>query len=480
MQSPPRRGALSIFLLLLVLLLVWRPPQLLDYSAFLCAGQNLRLGIDPYSKVGATFVCEQQIVALTGARLSAGELLPAPFPPYVLAFFAVWSLLPKVAGAALWIIALVAGYLVLVEMLRRLSGQSPAVVVGVTLIPVLWGSLAVGELTSLAVGAIVACAAAFRAGRLGAAVCAALAALCEPHLGLPVALSLFCCSRAARIPLLLGGASLMLLSCAVAPPRETWEYLFQVLPAHARAELYADSQVSLSHAAALLGLPPPLAEAIGLAQYCAMTLLGVLCSVRLARNARDRDLAVLAPAALAVFGGSFVHIQQIAIAACCALLLVRASSGRFWGKLLDLSLVLFATPIIFARSTEDVIAYALIAFVITFGRGYSLLRAVPAAAVVVITMTFVYQGMAGRLPGLHPLSDVDFVPKYAYGADADIESVWRAYLAARSSWLGPVSLLAQAPTFLALAILSSALCMYARAGATAERARRVLGDAERA
>lgn len=449
----------------------------MDYSAFVCAGQNLRLGLDPYGKVGATLACERHIVALAGAKLPRGDVLPAPLPPYVLAFFAAWSLLPAIVGAALWMIALVGGYLVLVDLLRRLSGQSPAVVVAVTLIPLLWGSLAAGELAILALAAIVACATAFRAGRLGAAICSALVALCEPHLGLPVALSLWSCSRAARIPLLLGAASLLLLSFVVAPVRETWEYLFQFLPAHARAELFADAQVSLSHALAMLGLPAALALAIGVAQYCGMMLLGVFCSVRLARNPRDRDLAMLAPAALAVFGGSFVHIQQISIAACCALLLVRVPSGPRLRWLLDSSLVLFATPLIFARSTNQLIAYAIVACVIVFGRGYGPLKAALAGAVVAMVTSFVFVAMSGRLSSLNPIADADFVPKYPYGPNTDIETVWHAYIAARATWLGPVSLIAQAPTFLALAILSCALCIYAWSGVTANRA---LEDAERA
>jgi hypothetical protein len=444
---------------------IWRPVHLLDYAAFVCAGQEVRLGHDPYGKIGTMLACQQRIVALNGGYLARGQILPAPFPTYVLVLFAGWSMLPQALGAALWVSAILLAYGSSVLMLRHLSGQSYAVVVAATMIPILWATLSVGELTPFILCAILAAACALRAGKPEAASCAALVAMCEPHLGFPVCLALFCCSPRARRSLLLGVCMLGLLGLTMTPPNEVLEYFLKVLPGHARAEIIGDSQLSASHALAVLGVEPSLATLLGLLQYCVMCAVGASCAVRFARRPGESDLALLAPAALVVFGGSFVHIAQIAASACCALVALRHISEQERRSIyihpLDLGLVLLATPFILARRESQMIAYGFIAAVLLLARGYSWRHCVAASMSIFFTLSLVLRQMFLRFPYFPTQTEKDFMPSYDYGTNADIEATWHAFVAARYTWLGSVSLFAQAPTLLALAIITYMLCRRA-------------------
>jgi len=450
----------SIFFLILTasFVLIWHPLQLLDYSAFFCAGHAVRSGVDPYDQVGLLGACQQHVVALTGARLVRGEVLPAPFPPYALALFGTLSFLPLPVGAVMWILLLLASYVALVCMLQRMTSFRPVLIVTVTGIPVLWASLEVAEITSIIVTLIVACAAALRAERYRLAGVCAVLVLCEPHLGLPLCLALFCSQPKTRLTLLAGGVLFAAIAYLAMPPALSWHYITQVLSHHAQAEMLADAQLSLAHALAVLGVPLKLAGMLGAVQYLMMVVLGTFLAIRLSRDPQQRDLAILAAPTLAVFGGSFVHVHQIAIASCCALLLLRKylkeKKPTYW---LDASLCLFATPLILARSPQQMFAYMTVVLLFALIRDYHIRIAGIAAIGTCGVMNIVYSLMSSRLWLLTPIRDANFIPHYNYGPNADIETVWHAFIAARYSWLGPVSLVAQAPTFLALTIVCFAL-----------------------
>ena len=450
-----KRDGVLFLILGFALALVSYTPQLLDFAAFSCAGRAVAQHQSPYDHVGVLAACEQQVVAVTGALLTPGEILPAPFPPYTLAIFSLFALLPPAFGAVLWLALLLTSYIAIVMMLKRMSGLPFVLITAVTLVPIAWASIEVAQVTPVILAFIVGAAFASQAERPFLAAALAVASMCEPHLGLPVCLALFCTQGATRLPLIGGGIVLAAVSFLTMSPSLAFHYVGDILPRHAHAEMLADAQMSLSHALAVLGLPENAALALGSLQYLAMVLFGTVLAVRIVHVTQERDLAILSAPALAMIGGSFVHIHQIAVASCCALLLARGRATKTYA--LDVSFMLAATPLIIARSPSQMFLYIAIVTVIAIVRGYSRIAVAGFAVAMGVMVQAAYMLMGMRLPLLMPLEEVKFIPHYNYGFDADIETVWHAFVAARYSWLGPVSLIVQVPAFIALGIVCAAL-----------------------
>jgi hypothetical protein len=290
-----------------------------DFRAFYCAGQALRTGGDPY-RLEPTKSC--QVATLTENGLSGnGRTLPAPFPPYGLSFFALISLLPIRAATQAWLAASVLALCCSALLVGRLSSLNITAVTLALLGSVGFASLVIGQVVP-----IVFCAAVFAAVRArhgdgrGAALGAAVAAL-EPHMALPLWLGLFAGVPAARRSLLVAAAALVAISL-LAGPALSLEYFRQVLPLHARSELYNFSaQYSAAALAAVAGIAPNIDAAIGLGSYAIMLVLGIVVGMRLARRHDDPAFAAVTPMAAALLGGEFLHITQIALALPFALIL---------------------------------------------------------------------------------------------------------------------------------------------------------------
>lgn len=435
----------------LALLLVWKPLRLVDFAAFACAGQAVAHHLDPYDQVGTLASCEQHIAALTGEQLMPGLIVPAPLPPYALALFALFAFLSSAAAAVVWLALLAVAYLAIVIMLQRLTHLPWALIVAATVIPIVRGSIDIAQVVPVMLATIVASAAAVRSGRPLLASCCALLALIEPHLGLPVCVALFCIERAARFPLLGGGLLLVLVSLVATPLQLALHYGRDILPLHAYAGLMSDSQMSLSHALAVFGVSAHTALLLGSAQYLFMLVLGTALAVRIARDPHERDLALLTAPTFAMFGGSFVHVQQIAVASCCLVLLLRSPKQPTY--LLDTALILLATPLVLAESPHRITAYVLIAVVISVARKHSLLLTCFIGLCMFALTEAVDALKVARIAHLVPREDALFIPHYNYGFTADIETVWHGFVTARLTWLGPTSLLVQAPTLIALSLI---------------------------
>jgi len=101
-----------------------------------------------------------------------------------------------------------------------------------------------------------------------------------------------------------------LFSLAVGGVELNVEYLTSYLPTHALAELGYVGQFGLSSMLHNFGVPDHAALAIGSAQYALFVIVGIC----LARSLRHEVPAttVLVPMALAVTGGPYIHVTQIA------------------------------------------------------------------------------------------------------------------------------------------------------------------------
>ena len=73
-----------------------------DFSAFDCAGQAVRLHIDP-DQADALHACEQHVLAQLQIVRLPEIVVPAPFPAYALAFFSLLSYLPVATACGVWV-----------------------------------------------------------------------------------------------------------------------------------------------------------------------------------------------------------------------------------------------------------------------------------------------------------------------------------------------------------------------------------------
>ena len=311
-----------------------------DFRAFYCAANVASYGHDPYH-TQPLGTCESAIGPKLFFHKNPGVTIPAPLPAYAIAALAPLARLPFVVAAVIWVLLLLIAWIAGVAALSRFAGvqwELSLAVLGLCLGTL---SLPFGEVVPIAVGCT--CLAAYFAwsGRWRAAAIAAAATMIEPHLGMPVCLALFIFAPATRLTLAACAAALAALGLFVLGPAVNVEYFTSVLPSHALSELTRDTQYSLSAVLAAFGLAPSLALRLGMLWYLAMVVAGVIVGGKMARQTANAAWIVCAPPAFAVFGGTFIHITQIAAAAPAALLLALTAQSRYrvWTGIALLALI---------------------------------------------------------------------------------------------------------------------------------------------
>ncbi len=308
------------------------PIQGNDFPAFYCAGAALNAHANPYA-LEPLRSCEHALPH--GSDLPQAFVTPAPLPPYALDLFALLAQLPYHLAAWLWFAVLVGACVWLAITLARVTGVPSGAVAAALLLSTAIGSALVGQIPPLAALAIALCGAALLSGDDALAALCAAAATIEPHVGLPLALSIFFFRPAARGWLLGFGAAAAGLSILAVTPHVALSYLVTVLPEHARAELVAGDQFSLSHVLARAGLTDRVALFGGTISYLVCVGVGLLTASAAARRLDVAALAYLPPA-VALFAGTFVHEIQLTAALPAAFLLVaRGTTPVAWcGRLL--------------------------------------------------------------------------------------------------------------------------------------------------
>jgi hypothetical protein len=116
-----------------------------------------------------------------------------------------------------------------------------------------------------------------------------------------------------RLPLVVGGLVLGLISVAAVGLATSIAYVRDVVPAHALSNAY-EWQFSLTSILTSVGVAGPPAVRLGELMFAAMTALGIVVAYRLWRASGDAAVMLLVPSAFGVFGGVHVHFQQLAIA----------------------------------------------------------------------------------------------------------------------------------------------------------------------
>jgi hypothetical protein len=293
-----------------------------SFKAFYCAGLAVKERVDPY-RVEPLRACERRLAPST---LPDGYVEPAPLPGYAMTPFAALATLPpKLASAIFAIVLVLASALAAYLLAEMLPASRTAVFLAFAPLTLL--NVAYGEVVPLALAAI--CAAAFLIWRgrwfgAGLAVCVAFI---QPNVGLPAVLAVFIFAPRCRAAVGLGVASLAVLSVLAVGVDRNIEYLTQVLPGMANAEIVAADQYNLSHLLYSAGLTASLASLIGKVWFGLVAVFGVVIAGVLAVRRRQPELLPLLPPACVLLFGIYLHDIQILLALAAALVIASRVRG---------------------------------------------------------------------------------------------------------------------------------------------------------
>jgi hypothetical protein len=310
-----------------------------DFRAFYCAAQLQIRGIDPYRQ-GPLYRCEAAPTAAVLWRATGNVTDPAPLPPYTIAAFIPLQRLPFGVAALVWTGILIFAWAVVALVLRRITGYSWTVLCACLFFGAMM-SVSLGQIAPLAIAAICLAALLLSVQQFSWAGAAAATAMIEPHVALPACLAVFVSVPRSRLPMIGVGLALLAISLVFGVGRNL-EYIHEVLPAHALSDVADVGQFSFTVLVHALGFSDRLASRAGTIWYVVMSFAGVLAAITMAKRSKSLPLLALLPMAFAVFGGVYVHWQQVVAAIPAALLLLRAQREPYWP--LVASVIALAVP----------------------------------------------------------------------------------------------------------------------------------------
>ena len=355
---------------------------LIDFKAFYCAASAVAHGSDPYL-TEPLYACESTRAA-NGVLFQAGDniAIPSPLPPYAIAAFIPFSMLPFETAAYVWLALLLAAFSIAVFALQRITGMGYATLIAATALSNGVFPFTLGQISPIAVASVSLCALFLQQRRYAAAAIASAVGMIEPHIGLPVCISLCVWSPRSRLALLISGSILVILSLVSVGLSTNVEYFSQVLPAHIFSELAYHLQYSLSAILYQMGTAPSTAIRLGELSYLLMTVLGVATAGVLAKRSKDDAFVAAIPAAFVMLGGTFLHSCQISAAVPAALVLLAGRIKR--SGALAVAALLLAIPWEFTVRTAYFVplACAFVAWLAwrLFGRSVSAALAASLAA----------------------------------------------------------------------------------------------------
>lgn len=445
--------------LALLAIFAWQPQSrpaglLRDFNAFYCAGHAISQRADPYraEPLGACERTDRKPLASSLPGLST----PAPLPPYALAPFVLLAQLPYLAAATIWSLLLFAATGVAVVALHRMTGVAFSACVAAMVLGDGYASLCLGQLAPMAVAALAIAALFAQQRRYGAAGIAAVAAMLEPHVGLPACIVLFAWRPPARIPLACGLFALAAVSLAAGGMAANVEYVRSVIPAHALSEIVNEKQLSLTYLLHRAGASDAAALRTGDLWYVAMIVAALWAAPRVARHLQSDAAIVALPSALAVTGGPFVHIVQMPAALPLAFLLYsRAPATR---RLMVLAIVALAIPWMQFVTLGSV--FPLLAAVAA-GVLVANLAAAPPFTATLAAILALCTSAASTLLVRDRVPPAEGLLLAHYDQSALAEASWSAYVHAVATWNLPAYDVARLPTLLGIALLAATACALA-------------------
>lgn len=400
-------------------------------------------GGNPYL-AAPLYACESSPAPARIYSARDGVALPAPLPGYAFVPFALLSMLPIAIATIVWLLMLLAAVALAVRSCAQL-GVSAAAALAAFALPLGLTVLPYGEIVPIALAACSACAVALRRRSYGPAVAWAAIAMIEPHVGLPVLLALVGI-EATRLRAAFAIVVLATLHALLAHDAAV-TYFTQLLPQHALAELMRSSQYSFSWVLAQLGVMPGFALGIGTVAYALALGGGIMAAALVSRSTRSLDAYAIVPPAFALFGGTFMHIAQTALALPAALLLFTWSHGRL-RTLSATALLLLAIPWSAAIHTPFFVLFAAAAATIV---ATIALKTTPIVSLRIgLASTVVAAGL--NVASWFPGSPADLPMPHLDPAFA--EAGWAAWVHAHDRYAGIAVWFAKLPTWAGLIILA--------------------------
>ncbi|MBV8489372.1 MAG: DUF2029 domain-containing protein [Candidatus Eremiobacteraeota bacterium] len=331
---------------------------MIDFSVFYCAGSVALQKGDPYATGGPLRACEHGINH-GGAWNDPNHEMPAPQPPYDLAFFEALARLPYGVAKAAFALAIVAAVVVTALALADLGVPFVAALAALALSDGFVG-VANGQIYPFAVMLVALAAAALRAKRdVLAAACIGLTLL-VPQIGVPVVLVAAIFVPRTRVPIAVTIAALGIAGTVALGPH-AWTQWTTALPLATRVETGFAGQYSLTSVLTAVGVPPGAALAAGALSSLLVLVLASYASRRLAREHDRPEFYALVPAAFAPIGGSYVHLAAIAASVGLALVLCAGSQPRArFGWVLPAIVILLSVPWLLTQAHKPLFFSALL------------------------------------------------------------------------------------------------------------------------
>jgi hypothetical protein len=315
--------------------------RLYDFQDFYCAGEAVDQHADPY-RYEPLHRCEHRVNASEAYRLDPKRVVPAPIPPYDLPPFELAARTGFPAARTIDAIAIAVAVVAAMGGLA-LIGIPLDVAALALVLPAGYLLLDAGQIVPFALVALVFCGVALAQRRDATAGVLAALTMIEPHLGLPVCISVLLLVPRSRLALLVLGVLMGLAGVLIVGPAGAIEYLARVLPAQGAAEAGYPYQYSLTYLLVAAGLPQSAALAAGQVSYAAVIATGIWLGSKLANTLQRRELVAYLPAACAVIGGAYVHMVDLAIAVPATLVLATYSRAAS-RTIATLALCLLAVP----------------------------------------------------------------------------------------------------------------------------------------
>ncbi|MGC9991857.1 MAG: hypothetical protein ABSD52_05610 [Candidatus Cybelea sp.] len=315
--------------------------RLYDFQDFYCAGEALDRHADPY-RYEPLHACEHRVNQSDAYRHDPNRIVPAPIPPYDLPPFELAARMGFPAARTIDVIAILLAVAVAIGGLVSIGIPLDLAALALVL-PAGYLLLDAGQIVPFALAALVLCGVALALRRNVIAGVLAALTMIEPHLGLPVWISVVLLVPRSRPAAVVTGVLMALAGVLVVGPAGAIEYLSRVLPAQAAAEAGYAYQYSLTYLLVTAGLPQGAALAAGQLSYAAVLAVGIWLGSKLATTLHRRELVAYFPAACSVIGGAYVHMVDLAIAVPAALVLATYSRAAS-RTIATLALCLLAVP----------------------------------------------------------------------------------------------------------------------------------------
>lgn len=300
-----RVGLLAIAAAVAIAFIVTHPPHRLDrdLNAFYCGAKILSQGGDPY-RFRSLYECQTHNMP----PIAKNVAVPPALPPYALALFIPLAKLPFAQADVVWNLLVAVGVVVVAMVVVDLSGLPPLLVAACLFPAVLLQSFTNSGLAPIPIALLAGAALALHRQKATLAAVLLGAAAIEPNVTLPPIIVVALMVPWMRLRLAAVAVAGLLLSLATGVELNR-EYFLTVLPAHASSELGTAIQYSLSSTLYALGLSERLSLLLGTLQYASFIAIGWWLAKKL--GSYTIAVAVLAPMACAVVGGTFLHLSQI-------------------------------------------------------------------------------------------------------------------------------------------------------------------------